>query len=94
MLFVRCLSEISQTACIISPFPECNYKSSLGIYKEGHLVADLGWDELILIAPPPCPVAMPILPDSHLPQQNLADSATGKTKVHPTLVCGQMPRPV
>ena len=94
MLFVRCLSEISQTACIISPFPECNYKSSLGIYKEGHLVADLGWDELILIAPPPCPVAMPILPDSHLPQQNLAESGKAKNEVNPTQVRDPLPLPV
>ena len=37
---------------------------------------------VILNVPPPCPAAMPILPDSHLPQS------------HPTQDRFQMPRPV
>ena len=39
---------------------------------------------MILTVPPSHPSAMPILPDSHLPFQNLADSGTAINKVYPT----------
>ena len=35
---------------------------------------------MILTVPQTCPAAISILPDSHLPQQSLADSGTAKTK--------------
>jgi len=43
--------------------------------RAGHLVADL---TLIAAVPPSWSAAMPIMPDSHLPQQNRADSGTAK----------------
>ena len=49
---------------------------------------------MILTVPPPCPAAVPILPVSHLPQQNAADSGTAKNKVNPTPVRDLMPHPV
>ena len=33
---------------------------------------------IVLTVPPPYPVAMPILPDYHLPQQNLSDKGIAK----------------
>ena len=37
---------------------------------------------------------MPILPDSHLPQQNPADGGTAKKKINPNQARDQMPDPV
>ena len=39
-------------------------------------------------------VALPIPPNSHLPNKNRADSVAGKFKVDPTQVRGVMARPV
>ena len=64
-------------------------------YREGHLVADLVWLEMVLTVLPPCTAAMPILHhDSDLQPQNLDDKGTTKNKVNPTPVHDQMPHPV
>ena len=46
------------------------------------MVGDIGWVDLVWDVPPSCPVTQPILPNPHLPRQNLADS--GMTKIQPT----------
>ena len=49
---------------------------------------------MILAVSPSCNTAMPILPDSYLPQQNMADGGTAKNKVNTNQVRYQMPHPV
>ena len=49
---------------------------------------------MILSVSPPYHDAMPILPYSHLSQQNLADNGRAKNKVNPTKVYEQIPHPV
>ena len=44
--------------------------------------------------PQSCPLALPILPKSHLPQQNQEDSGTAKIKVNPAKVRELMEHPV
>ena len=58
-----------------------------------YLVADLGWVGLtmILTVPPSYPADTP---DSHLPQQNLAESGKAKNEVNPTQVRDPLPLPV
>ena len=53
-------------------------------YRVIHLVVDLGLVDFDLSVPPSCPTAQPLLPNSHQPRQNWADSGTLKTKVKPT----------
>ena len=47
------------------------------------------WD-----VPPACPAAQPVLPISHQPRHNWADSGTLKIKVNPTKVRQEMGHPV
>ena len=49
------------------------------------------WLIMILTVSPPYHDAMPILPYSHLSQQNLADNGRAKNKVNPTKVYEQIP---
>ena len=69
---------------------EGDANSSTFTYREGHLVADLGW---LLAVLPRCCAAMPILPHSHLPHQNMADSGTAENKFNPTQVRDQIRHP-
>ena len=57
------------------------------MYREVHLFANLGCvdNDLDCYTTSPCCYVNMVLPDSHLPQQNLANSATAKTKPNPTL---------
>ena len=42
-----------------------------------------------------CPAVLPIiLPISHQPKQNQADSGTAKIKVNPTILPDHMPKPI
>ena len=59
-----------------------------------HLLVDLGWIYFDLGVPLSCPAAQPLLPNFHLPKQNLADGGTTKIKVNTTQVSGQMNHPV
>ena len=54
------------------------------LYRVSHLLIDLVWVDFDLGAPPSCPSAQPLLPNSHQPRHNLADSGTLKIKVNPT----------
>ena len=49
---------------------------------------------LILVFHPSCPVVKTLLPNSHQPRQNWADSGTLKIQVNPTQVHEHMGRPV
>ena len=51
-------------------------------YRVFHLLWDLGWDDLNLNVPQCCLAAQPLLPNSHQPQQNWADSGTHKIQVN------------
>ena len=66
------------------------------MYREVHLFANLGCvdNDLDCYTTSPCCYVNMVLPDSHLPQQNLANSATAKTKPNPTQLRDQMPHPV
>ena len=65
------------------------------MYRAGHLVEDLGWVDFDLDCSTVLAAAMPILPDSRLPQQNRAESGqTPKIKVNSTQGRDQMPLPV
>ena len=64
------------------------------MYRLAHLVADLGWVDLDLCVPPPCPHAQPLLPNSHQPRQNLAGSGTPKIKINPAQAQDHMRHPV
>ena len=55
---------------------------------------DLGWVDFDLGVPPSCPSAQPLLPNSHQPKQNWADSGTLKIQVNPNPVHEQMNYPV
>ena len=54
------------------------------LYRVSHLliVIDLVWVDFDLGAPPSCPASQPLLPNSHQPRQNWADSATLKIQVN------------
>ena len=56
---------------------------NLQVYRVIHLVVDLGLVEFDLGVPPSCPSAQPLLPNSHQPKQNWADSVTLKIQVNP-----------
>ena len=64
------------------------------LYRVTHLLANLGWADFDLDVPPSCPAAHPLLPNSHQPEQNQADSGTVKIQVNPTQVLGQTNYPV
>ena len=62
---------------------------------EFHLMANLGWWlTLIWDVPPSCPAAQPLLPNSHQPKQNRADSRRVKIEVNPTQVGQEIGHPV
>ena len=46
------------------------------LYRVSHLPVDLGWVDFDLGVPPSCPAGQPLLPNSHQPRQNVADSGT------------------
>ena len=52
------------------------------LYRVSHLLIDLVWVDFDLGAPPSCPASQPLLPNSHQPRQNWADSATLKIQVN------------
>ena len=54
------------------------------LYRVTLVVANLGWDDLILNVPPSCRVDQPILPNSHLPKQYQAVRGMSKFTVNPT----------
>ena len=66
----------------------------LYLYRVSHLLVDLGWVDLDFSVPPSCIAAQPLLPNSHQPRQNRADSGTLKIQVNPTQILGQMNHPV
>ena len=47
-------------------------------YRVSLLLVCLGWVDFDLGVPPSCPAAQPLLPNSHQPRQNWADSGTLK----------------
>ena len=49
-------------------------------YRVTLVVSYLGWVDFDLCVPSSCPPAQPVLPNSNLPKQNLADSGTTKSK--------------
>ena len=61
-----------------------------------HLLRDLGWIDFHLEVPPCCTclAAQLLLPNSHQPKQNWADSERTKIQVNPTQVSEQMKHPV
>ena len=52
-----------------------------GLYRASHALVDLGWVEFDFGVPP---AAQPLLPESHQPRQNQADSGTLKIQVNKT----------
>ena len=44
------------------------------LYRVSHLLVDLGWVDSDLGVPPSGPAAQPLLPNSHQPRQNRADT--------------------
>ena len=63
-------------------------------YRVFHLLMHLGWVDFDLGVPPSCPAAQPLLPRSHQPRQNCADSGTLKIKVNPSQGNEQLAYPV
>ena len=64
------------------------------LYRASHVLADWVLLTLIWDVPPSCPVAQPLLPNSHQPKQNWADSGTVKIQVNPTQIRQEMSHPV
>ena len=63
-----------------------HYSGNSIMYRVIHLLVDLGWVDFDLGVPPCCPAAQSILPNSHPPMQNWADSGTLKIKNQPKSV--------
>ena len=59
-----------------------------------HLLAKLGWVDFVWDVSPSFPAAQQLLPNSHQPRQNRADSGRVKIKVNPTQVRHVMGHPV
>ena len=59
-----------------------------------HLLAKLGWVDFVWDVSPSFPAAQQLLPNSHQPRQNRADSGTAKIQVNPTQVLQEMGHPV
>ena len=55
-------------------------------YRLTLVVADLSWVDFDLGVSASCPVARPILPNTHLPKQNQADNGITQIIVNPTEV--------
>ena len=53
-------------------------------YRVSHLLMDLGWVDFDLGVPLTCPATQPLLPNSHHPKPNRADSGRPKIKFNPT----------
>ena len=53
-------------------------------YRMSHLLVNLGLLDFDLGVPQSCPAAQPLLPNSHQPRQNRADSAALKIQINPT----------
>ena len=78
---VRLLVESSQTES--SP-----NSSQIFYYRVSHVLLDLGWVDFYFRVPPSCPTVQPLLPNSHQPRQNQADSGTLKIQVNQTQSTG------
>ena len=52
-------------------------------YMVTHIFVDLGWVDFELGVPPSCPSAQPLLPNSHKPRPNWADSGALTIQVNP-----------
>ena len=69
---------IRSTCSIITKKPKW---PNVRFYRVIHLVNNLGGVDFDLGVPPSCPSAQPLLPNSHQPRQNWADSGTLKIQV-------------
>ena len=67
-----------------------NLKGSKNMYRVSHLVIDLGWVDFDMSFPPFCSAAKPLLPNSHQPRQNWADSGTITIEVNQNHVYDKM----
>ena len=73
LLLLVLLLQLLMVSALIDPY--C---------RMSHLLVDLGLVDLDFCAPPPCPAAQPLLPNSHQPKQSRADSGTLKIQVNKT----------
>ena len=84
-------SSSSSTSCSASPPCPCSSRRS-DRYSTGWPISWWTWIGLTLTwdVPPFCPAAQPLLPNSHQPKQNRADSGAVKIQVTPTQVRQEM----
>ena len=78
------VSEWSSAEFILPDLPSPD-RTLLDLYRATMVVGDMGRVGLTLIwyVPPSCPITQPILPNPHLPRENLADSGRTKIMVNP-----------
>ena len=71
-------STVTVTVLIIIGF--CDYHILIPSYRVTLMVTDLGWVDFDIYVPSSCLATLPALPNSLLPQHNLADSGISKIK--------------